>query len=57
MQGPLLGRSASQVATYAVIWPAHHVSKANVVAVAARDGGRAREYAKQHGCVLFARAK
>ncbi|GLC69143.1 hypothetical protein PLESTF_000794700 [Pleodorina starrii] len=32
-----------------MIWPARRVPTAEVVAVAARDGDRAREYAKQHG--------
>ncbi|KAG2424125.1 hypothetical protein HXX76_014799 [Chlamydomonas incerta] len=40
---------ASQVATYAMLWPARRVPGAEVVAVAARDGARAQEYAKQHG--------
>ncbi|PNH06190.1 hypothetical protein TSOC_007457 [Tetrabaena socialis] len=40
---------ASQVATYAMLWPARRVPQAEVVAVAARDGIRARKYAKQHG--------
>ncbi|GIL50770.1 hypothetical protein Vafri_6911 [Volvox africanus] len=40
---------ASQVATYAMIWPARRVPQAEVVAVAARDGNRARDYAKEHG--------
>ncbi|KAG2428864.1 hypothetical protein HYH02_014275 [Chlamydomonas schloesseri] len=32
-----------------MLWPARRVPGAEVVAVAARDGERAREYAKQHG--------
>ena len=40
---------AGQVATYAMLWPARRVPGAEVVAVAARDGARAREYAQQHG--------
>ncbi|EFJ45147.1 hypothetical protein VOLCADRAFT_118462 [Volvox carteri f. nagariensis] len=32
-----------------MIWPARRVPQAEVVAVAARDGERARDYAKQHG--------
>eukprot|EP00198_Chlamydomonas_reinhardtii_P011013 XP_001700350.1 predicted protein [Chlamydomonas reinhardtii] len=32
-----------------MLWPARRVPGAEVVAVAARDGARAREYAQQHG--------
>lgn len=40
---------ASQVATYALIWPAKRRTDVVVAAVAARDAGRAQQYAKQHG--------
>jgi predicted dehydrogenase len=40
---------ASRVATYAVIAPAREHSRAEVVAVAARDAARARDYADKHG--------
>ncbi|KXZ42771.1 hypothetical protein GPECTOR_119g402 [Gonium pectorale] len=32
-----------------MVWPSRRVAQAEVVAVAARDGSRAKEYAKQHG--------
>jgi predicted dehydrogenase len=40
---------AARVATYAMIAPAKTSARAEVVAVAARDFGRARDYAKTHG--------
>eukprot|EP00775_Hariotina_reticulata_P008090 gene8090-8283_t len=40
---------ASQVATYALIWPAKRLADVEVVAVAARDAKRAADYAKKHG--------
>jgi predicted dehydrogenase len=40
---------ASQVATYALIWPAKRLPDVEVAAVAARDATRAKEYAKKHG--------
>jgi predicted dehydrogenase len=40
---------ASRVASYAVIEPARQIADVRVVAVAARDGARARDYAAQHG--------
>ncbi|PNH02072.1 Signal peptide peptidase-like 2 [Tetrabaena socialis] len=42
-------KAQQPVATYAMLWPARRVPQAEVVAVAARDGIRARKYAKQHG--------
>ncbi|KAF6253992.1 hypothetical protein COO60DRAFT_364115 [Scenedesmus sp. NREL 46B-D3] len=40
---------ASQVATYALIWPAKRIAEVEVAAVAARDRKRAADYAKKHG--------
>mmetsp|Transcript_18598 Transcript_18598/g.39942 ORF Transcript_18598/g.39942 Transcript_18598/m.39942 type:complete len:472 (-) Transcript_18598:1154-2569(-) len=40
---------ASQVSTYAVVWPAQKLATCKVVAVAARDGSRANDFAKFHG--------
>jgi len=40
---------ASRVATYAVIEPARQISDVRVVAVAARDPARARDYASKYG--------
>eukprot|EP00879_Flechtneria_rotunda_P025377 GHRR01026964.1.p1 GENE.GHRR01026964.1~~GHRR01026964.1.p1 ORF type:complete len:383 (+),score=104.82 GHRR01026964.1:302-1450(+) len=40
---------ASQVATYALIWPANRCPDVEVAAVAAKDGKRAAEYAEKHG--------
>uniref|UniRef100_A0A383VUP1 D-xylose 1-dehydrogenase (NADP(+), D-xylono-1,5-lactone-forming) n=2 Tax=Tetradesmus obliquus TaxID=3088 RepID=A0A383VUP1_TETOB len=40
---------ASQVATYALIWPAQRIADVEVAAVAARDPKRAADYAKKHG--------
>ena len=39
----------TQVATYALIWPAKRRPDVMVAAVAARDADRAAKYAKQHG--------
>lgn len=39
----------TQVATYALLWPSKRLPDVEVVAVAARDGKRAQEYAQEHG--------
>eukprot|EP00798_Chlamydomonas_sp_ICE-L_P027854 gene27854-12031_t len=39
---------ASQVSTYALIWPAKRLTNVEIVAVAARDADRAADFAKQH---------
>ena len=38
-----------QVCTYAALWPSRRLQGCEVVAVAARDGGRAAAFAKRHG--------
>jgi hypothetical protein len=43
---------ASNVATYALIWPARRLSNVVVAAVAAREAGRAAAFAKSHGCAV-----
>lgn len=48
-QGPWRA-TCTQVATYALLAPARQLSTAEVVAVAARDAPRARQYARQHWC-------
>lgn len=52
---PSLRPSLAQVSTYACIWPARRLPGCEVVAVAARDGKRAAEFARQHGWVNAAR--